>query len=137
VPTLEKAEAVKLVSFSIDKLTKLNVRDWRNQMQRFLRMQDCWRVVELTEELKDEPEKTEKLLRTRNWEIANLKVIHYILTNIEQKDREAVRKFDNAGKAWRYLLEFYLRNNNVNQMILICTIITWKKDPAKDIDESL
>jgi hypothetical protein len=30
-----------------------------------------------------------------------------------------------------------LRNNNVNQIILICTIITWKKDPAKDIDELL
>jgi hypothetical protein len=35
-------------------------------MQRFLRMQDYWRGIELTEELKDEPEKIEKLLRTRN-----------------------------------------------------------------------
>ena len=57
VPVLEKSETVKLVSFTIDKLTKLNVRDWKNQMQRFLRMQDCWRVAELTEELKDQPEK--------------------------------------------------------------------------------
>ena len=30
-----------------------------------------------------------------------------------------------------------LRNNDINEMILICTMITWKKDPAKDIDESL
>jgi hypothetical protein len=40
VLVLEKAKIVKLVSFSINKLTKLNVRDWKNQMQRFLRMQD-------------------------------------------------------------------------------------------------
>jgi hypothetical protein len=40
VPVLEKAKIVKLVSFSIDKLTKLNIQDWKNQMQRFLRMQD-------------------------------------------------------------------------------------------------
>jgi hypothetical protein len=94
-------------------------------------------VVELTEELKDEPEKTKKLLGTRSWEIANLKSMHYILTNIEQKDREAATNFDNAGMVWQYLLEFCLRNNDVNQMVLIRTIITWKKDPAKDIDESL
>jgi hypothetical protein len=87
--------------------------------------------------LKDKPEKTEKLLRTRNWEIANLKAIHYILTNIKQKDQEAVRNFNNTGKVWQYLLKFYLRNNDVNQMILICMIIIWKKDLAKDIDELL
>ena len=40
-PVLEKSEAVKLVSFSIEKLTKHNVRDWTNQMRTFLRMQDC------------------------------------------------------------------------------------------------
>jgi hypothetical protein len=137
VPVLEKAETVKLVLFSINKLTKLNVQDWKNQMQRFLRMQDCWRVVELTEELKDEPDRMKKLLGTRNWEVANLKVTHYILMNIEQKDQEAVRNFDNAGKVWQYLLDFYLRNNDVNQMILIHMIITWKKDLAKDMDKLL
>jgi hypothetical protein len=106
-------------------------------MQRFLRMQDCWRVVELTKELKDEPDRMKRLLSTRNWEVANLKVTHYILTNIEQKDWEAVRNLNNAGKVWQYLLNFYLRNNDVNQMILICIIITWKKDPAKDMDKLL
>ena len=30
VPILEKSEAVKLVSYIIDKLTKLNVQDWIN-----------------------------------------------------------------------------------------------------------
>lgn len=40
IPVLEKSETVKLVSFNIDKLTKLNVRDWKNRVQRFLDMQD-------------------------------------------------------------------------------------------------
>ena len=101
VPVLEESEAVKLVSYTINKLTKLNVRDWINQMQRFLRMQDCWRVVELTEELKEEPEKLGKLLGTRGWEVANLKALHYINMNIEQKDRDAVRNFNNAGRVWQ------------------------------------
>ena len=57
--------------------------------------------------------------------------------NIKQKNQDAVRNFKNAGKVWQYLLEFYLRNNDVNQMILIRIIITWKKDLAKDIDKSL
>ena len=54
-----------------------------------------------------------------------------------QKDREAVRKFNITGKVWQYLLDFYTSNNDVNQMILIRAIGAWKKDPAKDIDESL
>ena len=85
-PVLEKAKAVKLVLFSIEKLTKHNVRDWVNQMQTFLKMQDCWRIIELTEELKDNPERMGILFEARSWEIANLKAIHYILGNIVQKD---------------------------------------------------
>jgi hypothetical protein len=42
--------------------------------------------VELTEELKDKLDRIKRLLGTRNWEVANLKAIHYIITNIEQKD---------------------------------------------------
>jgi hypothetical protein len=57
VPVLEKAEPVKLVSFNIEKLMKTNVRYWTSRMRMFLRMQACWRVVELTEELKDNPER--------------------------------------------------------------------------------
>jgi hypothetical protein len=62
--------------------------------------------VELTKELKDEPDRMKRLLRTRNWEVINLKAIYYIITNIEQKDWEAVRNFNNARKIWKYLLNF-------------------------------
>ena len=50
------------------------------------------------DKLKDKPEKLEKLLRTKSWEVANLKALHYIIINIEQKNQDAVRNFKNAGR---------------------------------------
>ena len=52
-------------------------------MQRFLKIQDYWRMVKLTDELKDKLEKLRKLLGTRSWEVANLKMLYYIIMNIE------------------------------------------------------
>ena len=100
-------------------------------------MQDYQRVVKLIDKLKDKPEKLGKLLGTKSWKVTNLKALHYIIMNIKQKDQNAIRNFKNAGRVQQYLLKFYLRNNDVNQMILIRMIVTWKKDLAKDIDKLL
>ena len=67
-------------------------------MQRFLRIQDYQRVVKLTDKLKDKPEKLRKLLETKSQEVTNLKMLHYIIINIKQKDWDAIRNFKNTGK---------------------------------------
>ncbi|THC86992.1 hypothetical protein EYZ11_013562 [Aspergillus tanneri] len=137
IPKLETTKEVKLVTCGIEKLNRSNYRSWKSEMINFLKMQNCWKIVDLTNEWRDDPEAIKELLEDTDWSIANAKARHYIGTALEKEDKLAVQNFEDVGKVWRYLVEFYGRRNEVDRLGALRKVLRWKKDPSINLEKSL
>lgn len=137
IPDYPGLDNVRITTFEIEKAHRSNIKNWKLRMQIFLETQDCWEVVELTENYRDNPEQIQALFAKKGWKSANGRAKLYILGNIKQDDISTVRDCKLSGEMWAYIRKKYERKTHVDIMMAIQRIVDWKKSAEASMEDSL
>lgn len=93
LPKIEdRLSRLKPSNFKCELLDYNNVKNWKTQIKQLLNLQQCWRAMETTIQMRKNGQNAliEKAMEDITWYISNLLIITHIITYVNENDQSAI-----------------------------------------------